>query len=60
MITLLNYADGSMMLRPKVSYEFSDAVTGRVGLDVFTGNSTDFFGQFAQNDRVYTEVEYTF
>ena len=60
MIMLLNYSDGSMMLRPKVSYEFSDDVVGRLGADVFSGDAADFFGQFAQNDRVYTEIEYTF
>lgn len=60
MIALFSYADGSTMVRPKVSYEFSDAITGRVGLDMFTGDNTDFFGQFATNDRLYTEVEYTF
>jgi len=60
MIVLMNYSDGSSMLRPKVSYEFSDEVLGRVGVDMFEGDKTDFFGQFADNDRVYTEIEYTF
>ena len=60
MIVLMNYSDGSSMLRPKVSYEFSDEVLGRVGVDMFEGDKTDFFGQFSDNDRVYTEIEYTF
>ncbi len=60
MIALMNYSDGSSMLRPKVSYEFSDNTLGRLGLDVFSGDATDFFGQFNDNDRVYAEVEYTF
>lgn len=60
MIILMNYSDGSSMLRPKVSYEFSDNTLGRLGLDVFSGDATDFFGQFNDNDRVYAEVEYTF
>jgi len=59
-IALLNWADGSWMLRPKVSYEFTDQVSAKIGLDVFAGNKTGFFGQFDDNDRVYTEVEYTF
>ncbi|HID37199.1 MAG TPA: hypothetical protein EYP39_07490 [Ghiorsea sp.] len=59
-IALMNYSDGSFMLRPKVSYEFSDAVIGRIGSDMFAGDATDFFGQFDDNDRIYTEVEYTF
>ncbi len=59
-IALVSYSDGSTMIRPKVSYEFSDAVIGRVGADMFAGDATDFFGQFDDNDRVYTEIEYTF
>jgi len=60
MIALISYADGSTMIRPKVSYEFSDSVLGRLGVDMFAGDNTDFFGQFNHNDRVYTEIEYTF
>jgi len=59
-IALLNWSDGSSMIRPKVSYEFSDQITARLGIDIFAGNNTAFFGQFDQNDRVYSEVEYTF
>jgi len=59
-IALLNWSDGSSMIRPKVAYEFSDQITARLGVDLFTGNNTAFFGQFDQNDRVYSEVEYTF
>lgn len=48
------------MIRPKVSYAFTDEITARLGVDLFMGNATAFFGQFDDNDRVYTEVEYTF
>ncbi len=60
LIALLNWSDGSSMIRPKVSYAFSDQITARLGVDIFTGNQSAFFGQFNQNDRVYSEVEYTF
>lgn len=59
LIGLYDWADGSWMLRPKVSYEFSDQITARFGGDLF-GGSKGFFGQFDKNDRLYTEVEYTF
>ena len=59
MITLYDWADGSWMLRPKVSYEFSDQIIARTGVDLFVG-SNGFFGQFDKNDRVYSELEYTF
>lgn len=59
-IALMSWSDGSTMIRPKISYEFSDQTTGRLGVDLFTGKNTAFFGQFNQNDRVYSELEYTF
>ena len=58
-IGLYDWADGSWMLRPKLSYEFSDQIVARVGADMF-GGSNGFFGQFNKNDRVYSELEYTF
>jgi hypothetical protein len=60
MIGLYSWSDQSWMLRPKASYEFSDHIKATVGVDLFGGNSSAFFGQFADNDRVYTEVEYSF
>ncbi len=59
MMTLFNWGDDSWMLRPKVSYAFTDQIAAKLGLDLFVG-STGFFGQFDANDRVYTEIEYTF
>jgi len=58
-IVLYDWADGSWMLRPKISYEFSDQIIARLGMDMF-GGSNGFFGQFDKNDRVYSELEYTF
>jgi hypothetical protein len=60
MIGLYSWSDQSWMMRPKVSYEFSDSVKATAGVDLFGGGSSAFFGQFADNDRVYTEVEYSF
>ena len=58
-IGLYDWADGSWMLRPKLSYEFSDQITARVGGDLF-GGGNGFFGQFDKNDRIYSEIEYAF
>ncbi|MDQ6952988.1 MAG: hypothetical protein Q9M15_05610 [Mariprofundaceae bacterium] len=60
MIILVNWSDGSSMIRPKIAYEFNDQITTRLGVDLFTGHNTAFFGQFDQNDRVYSELEYSF
>ena len=59
-IALFDWADAGWMVRPKVSYEFSDQLKGTVGLDLFGGKAVGFFGQFADNDRGYTELEYSF
>jgi hypothetical protein len=60
MIGLYNWSDQSWMLRPKASYEFNDHIKVTVGVDLFGGSSSAFFGQFADNDRVYSEFEYSF
>lgn len=59
-IGLYSWSDQSWMLRPKVSYEFSDSVKATAGVDLFGGKSSAFFGQFADNDRIYSELEYIF
>jgi len=59
LLGLYDWADGSWMLRPKLAYEFSDQITAKLGADLF-GGSNGLFGQFDKNDRIYSEVEYTF
>ncbi len=58
-LLLADWADGGWLMRPKASYEFSDAWVGTLGADIFAG-SAGFFGQFAANDRIYTEIEWSF
>ncbi|MFQ5354933.1 MAG: DUF1302 family protein [Mariprofundaceae bacterium] len=58
-IALYDWADGGWMIRPQASYEFADNLSGTLGLDIFIG-SKGFFGQFAENDRVFTEIEWSF
>ena len=58
-IALFDWADAGWMVRPKLSYEFSDQIIGRLGADLFYG-SKGFFGQFDRNDRLYSEIEYAF
>ncbi len=58
-IALFDWADEGWMIRPKASYEFTDNLIGTLGLDIFAG-SKGFFGQFAGNDRAFTEIEWSF
>ena len=48
------------MLRPRVTWNFRTDWQVRLGVDVFDGPPLGLFGQFANRDRVYTEVRYSF
>ena len=47
------------LLRPKVTYDLADGLEWIVGADIFLGDSGDF-GQYDDNDLVYTKVKYSF
>lgn len=49
-----NNSDG--LIRPKVSYEWHDNIKVWMGMDIFYGNQTGLFGQFAKNDRLVVGV----
>ena len=48
------------MFRPQLSWNFEKNWRLLVGADVFGGPPTGFFGRYNNNDRVYTEVRYSF
>ena len=50
----LDYKDG--MLRPKLSYEYSDEINIYIGADIFYGNKNGLFGQFRDEDRVVSGI----
>jgi len=58
-LLLADLDDGGLLTRPKVSYEFSDELIGTLGADIISG-SGGFFEQFAANDWIYSEVEWSF
>lgn len=47
------------LLRPKVTYDLADGLELVLGADIFLGNEGDF-GQYDDNDLVYTKVKYSF
>lgn len=59
LLLLTDLDQGALLARPKVSYEFSDQWLGRLGADLFAG-SGGMFGYFASNDRIYSEIEWSF
>ncbi len=54
----LNRSD--WLLRPKVTWMFEKNWRLAVGVDIFSGPPTGLFGRFDNNDRVYTELRYSF
>ena len=58
LIHSLNRSD--WMFRPRLTWNFEKNWRGALGADIFGGQSTGLFGRFEQNDRVYTELRYSF
>jgi hypothetical protein len=58
LIHSLNRSD--WLLRPKVTWSFQKNWRWALGVDIFSGPPTGLFGRFDNNDRVYTELRYTF
>jgi hypothetical protein len=57
-ITSLNRTDS--LVRPRLKWNAYRNVNVVFGIDVFDGPPLGFFGQYANRDRVYTEVRYSF
>ncbi|MEM6907743.1 MAG: DUF1302 family protein [Pseudomonadota bacterium] len=55
-------ADGltNFVLRPRVTYEFDDTTRISLGADIFSGNSDEIFGQFADRDQITLGIIRTF
>ncbi len=50
----IDYEDG--IVRPKLTYEYSDEVNIYVDADIFYGNEDVLFGQFKETDRFISGV----
>ncbi len=54
----LNYGDA--LIRPKVTYDFSDAFSILLGSNIFVGDSRGMFGRYGDNSMLYFKVKYNF
>ncbi|WP_208596320.1 hypothetical protein [Desulfovermiculus halophilus] len=53
--------DEDIYLRPRASYELSDAWTAEIGGNIFAGEKDwTFFGQFEDNSNLYASLRYSF
>lgn len=57
-IASLNRTD--WLLRPRVTWNFEKNWRLAAGVDIFNGPPLGFFGRFANRDRIYTELRYSF
>lgn len=53
--------DDEFLLRPTISYDITDVVEIKGGVDLFEGGNEDsLIGQFDDRDRLYAELKYSF
>jgi hypothetical protein len=57
-ISSLNRSD--WLLRPRLTWNFERNWRLLIGADIFKGPPTGLFGQFDQQDRVYSEIRHSF
>ncbi len=52
--------EGDALIRFKLTYDLADGFEVLLGSNIFTGPTDSAFGQFHENDMVYTKVKYSF
>ncbi len=54
----LNYGDA--LIRPKITYDFSDSFSILLGSNIFVGDERGMFGRYDDNSMIYTKIKYNF
>ncbi|MGD9765709.1 MAG: hypothetical protein AB7V27_18600, partial [Candidatus Binatia bacterium] len=57
---LAEFENMATWFRAVVGYNFTTALSARVGTNQIWGPSSSFFGQFGENDVIFTEFKWTF
>ena len=47
-------------LRPKLIYAYNDQMKGTLGMDIYRGSDTSFYGRLRDMSSVYAEIKYSF
>ncbi len=61
-LELFSYYDfeyDDALIRPRILYDYSDAVNLQFGANIFTGTE-GLFGQYNKNDMIYFKIKYSF
>jgi hypothetical protein len=48
------------LIRPKITYKYSDGLEVIVGANFLVGDGAGMFGQYYKNDMVYSKIKYSF
>ena len=59
LFTYYDFEYSSSLIRPRVLFDYSDAINLQFGANVFTG-SEGAFGQYNKNDMIYGKIIYSF
>ena len=54
------FGGGGALIRPKLTWLPMANLSVAFGLDIFNGDRTGVFGRYANKDRIYTELRYSF
>ncbi len=54
------FTRGDYVIRPKLTYAFSDRSKGVIGIDLFRGADNTFYGRLRDNSTLYGELRYSF
>jgi len=54
-----DFNNEASLIRPKITYDLADGFEVLLGANIFTG-TTGMFGQFNDNDMVYTQAKFSF
>jgi hypothetical protein len=55
----IGLTDSDALLRPKITYDLADGLELLLGGDIFIGDEGNF-GQYNDNNRIYTKLKYSF
>jgi hypothetical protein len=58
--TVASFGRSNYFVRPKLIYAFTDNVKGSLGLDLYRGESSTFFGRLRDNSLLFSEIKYGF
>jgi len=53
------FNNNDALIRPRITYDFADGFEILLGANIFTGTE-GWFGQYNDNDMVYTKIKYSF